>query len=312
MERCRRHGERFAVHLLDLDRFKEVNDSLGHVVGDALLKEVARRLKTSVHDTNVVGRLGGDEFAVLQKVGEPGTSEAIALAGTLLAVIGKPYEIEGHQLTVETSIGIALTPDHGLAAEQLLKKADLALYRAKSDGRNGHCLFEPQMEREAYARHELVADLRNATARGEFELYYQPFVAIVDKATIGMEALVRWRHPQRGMVPPGDFIPLAEETGLIKPLGEWILRAACAAAAQWPSDIRIAVNLSAAQFRKCNLTHMVADALTWSGLAADRLELEVTESVFLEHNEENLGMLHELKSLGVSIVLDDFGTGYSS
>lgn len=312
MERCRRHGERFAVHLLDLDRFKEVNDSLGHVVGDALLKEVARRLKTSVHDTNVVGRLGGDEFAVLQKVGEPGTSEAVALAGTLLAVIGKPYEIEGHQLTVETSIGIALAPDHGLAAEQLLKKADLALYRAKSDGRNGHCLFELQMEREAYARHELVADLRNAISRAEFELHYQPFLGIAARETIGMEALVRWRHPQRGMVTPGDFIPLAEDTGLIKPLGEWILRAACAEAAGWPSNMRIAVNLSAVQFRKGNLAQVIADALSESGLTADRLELEVTESVFLEHNEENLAMLHKLKDLGISIVLDDFGTGYSS
>jgi len=205
-----------------------------------------------------------------------------------------------------------LAPDHGLAAEQLLKKADLALYRAKSDGRNGHCLFEPQMEREAYARHELVAALRNAISRAEFELHYQPFLGIAARETIGMEALVRWRHPQRGMVAPGDFIPLAEDTGLIKPLGEWILRAACAEAAGWPSNMRIAVNLSAVQFRKGNLAQVIADALSESGLTADRLELEVTESVFLEHNEENLAMLHKLKDLGISIVLDDFGTGYSS
>jgi diguanylate cyclase (GGDEF)-like protein len=312
MERCRRHGDRFAVHLLDLDRFKEVNDSLGHVVGDALLKEVARRLRTAVSDTDVVARLGGDEFAVLQQLGKDEKADAIALADKILSVIVRPVDIECHQLTIETSIGIALAPDHGLVAEELLKKADLALYRAKSDGRNGHCLFEPQMERDAYSRHELVADLRNSIARGEFELHYQPFVGIMDKKMVGMEALVRWRHPQRDLVPPNDFIALAEDTGLIKPLGEWILRTACAEAAHWPSDIRVAVNLSAVQFRKCNLSQIIADALRESGLCAERLELEVTESVFLEHNEENLAMLHELKDLGISIVLDDFGTGYSS
>jgi diguanylate cyclase (GGDEF)-like protein len=312
MEQSRRHGDRFAVHLLDLDRFKEVNDSLGHVVGDALLKEVAQRLKSSVRDTDVVARLGGDEFAVLQQLGKDEKADALALADELLAVIIKPIEIECHQLTVETSIGIALAPDHGLVAEQLLKKADLALYKAKSDGRNGYCLFEPQMERDALSRHELVADLRNSMARGEFELHYQPFAGIMDKKTVGMEALVRWRHPQRGLVPPNDFIPLAEDTGLIKPLGEWILRTACAEAARWPSDIRVAVNLSALQFRKGNLSQVIADALRESRLPAERLELEVTESVFLEHNEENLAMLHELKNLGISIVLDDFGTGYSS
>jgi diguanylate cyclase (GGDEF)-like protein len=312
MEQCRKHGDRFAVHLLDLDRFKEVNDSLGHVVGDALLKEVARRLKSSVRDTDVVARLGGDEFAVLQQLGKDEKADALALADELLAVIIKPVEIESHQLTVETSIGVALAPDHGQLAEQLLKKADLALYRAKSDGRNGYCLFEPQMERDALSRHELVADLRNSMVRGEFELHYQPFAGIIDKKTVGMEALVRWRHPQRGLVPPNDFIPLAEDTGLIKPLGEWILRTACAEAAHWPSDIRIAVNLSALQFRKGNLSQVIADALRESELPAERLELEVTESVFLEHNEENLAVLHELKELGISIVLDDFGTGYSS
>jgi diguanylate cyclase (GGDEF)-like protein len=312
MEQCRRHGDRFAVHLLDLDRFKEVNDSLGHVVGDALLKELARRLKASVRDADVVARLGGDEFAVLQQLGKDEKADALALADELLAVIIKPVEIESHQLTVATSVGIALAPDHGLVAEQLLKKADLALYRAKSDGRNGYCLFEPQMERDAYSRHELVADLRNSMARGEFELHYQPFVGIMDKKTIGMEALVRWRHPQRGLVPPNDFIPLAEDTGLIKPLGEWILRNACAEAARWPADIRVAVNLSALQFRKGNLSQVIADVLRESELPAERLELEVTESVLLEHNEENLAMLHELKELGISIVLDDFGTGYSS
>jgi diguanylate cyclase (GGDEF)-like protein len=309
---CRRSGQRFAVHLLDLDRFKEVNDSLGHAVGDSLLKEVARRLLACVGSDELVARLGGDEFTILQHVGDAGAGDAKLLAEKILRVVEQPFDVEGHHLTIETSVGVALAPDHGLDADELLKKADLALYRAKADGRNGWRLFESDMEQNARSRLALAMDLRKAIARQEFELHYQPVVSTADESIVGAEALIRWRHPGRGIVSPGDFIPLAEDTGLVIPLGEWVLRRACADAAGWPSHLKVAVNLSPVQFRAGNLVELVKSALSASGLPAGRLEIEVTESVLLRHNAENLRVLHELQALGVAIVLDDFGTGYSS
>jgi len=303
-------GGRFAVHLLDLDRFKEVNDSLGHAVGDTLLFEVASRLRAGVGPDDVVARLGGDEFVVLQPCA--GADEAAALAQQLLKVISGPFKIDAHHLTVETSIGVVLAPEHGLRAVDLMKKADLALYSAKSDGRNGWRLFKPEMEHEANSRLTLAMDLRTSIAQDELELHYQPVVTAADANVVGAEALVRWRSRERGMVLPGSFIALAEDTGLIIPLGEWVLTRACQDAARWPSDINVAVNLSPVQIRGGNLVDFIKRTLSDAGLPARRLELEVTESVLLQHDEQSLRVLHELKDLGVAIVLDDFGTGYSS
>jgi diguanylate cyclase (GGDEF)-like protein len=311
-KQARQHGKRFAVHLLDLDRFKEVNDSLGHAAGDALLFEIASRLRGAVGPDDVVARLGGDEFTVLQAIGEAGADDAVALAKMLLQVISQPFDIDGHHLAIETSIGLALTPDHGLVANELLKRADLALYRAKSDGRNGWRVFEPDMERAAHAQLALAMNLRNSVAREEFELHYQPFVEMTTETVIGAEALVRWRDGKGGLTAPNHFIPLAEDTGLIIPLGEWVLRRACRDAAGWPSHIRLAVNLSPVQIRGSDIVEMVKRTLAQSGFPAARLELEVTESVLLQHNEHSLKALHQLRELGIAIVLDDFGTGYSS
>jgi diguanylate cyclase (GGDEF)-like protein len=305
-------GARFAVHLLDLDRFKEVNDTLGHVFGDSLLKAVAERIRARVSNDDLVARLGGDEFAILQPLTDGDEAQVGELADMLLKSVREPFGLGDHTVTVETSIGIALAPDHGQQADQLLKTADLALYKAKSEGRNTYRVFKPEMELQARARHALEIDLRNAIARNEFELHYQPIMSTVSKQICGVEALVRWRHPRRGLVAPDAFIPLAEETGLIVPLGEWVLRTACHDAVNWPEHIKLAVNLSSVQFRQGNLLGMVTSALQDSGLPASRLELEVTESVLLQNNEENLALLHQFRGLGISIALDDFGTGYSS
>jgi diguanylate cyclase (GGDEF)-like protein len=308
---ARQGGRRFAVHLLDLDRFKEVNDSLGHAAGDALLFEIASRLRAGVGADDVVARLGGDEFTVLQFIGD-GAGDATTLAKKLLQIISEPFDIEGHHLAIETSIGLALAPDHGLVANELLKRADLALYRCKSDGRNGWRVFESDMEQEADTRLELAMSLRNAVTREEFELHYQPVVSIATEEVVGVEALVRWRDGEGGLIPPGQFIPLAEDTGLIIPLGEWALRRACRDAVSWPAHVRLAVNLSPVQIRSGDFVDVVKRTLAQSGFPADRLELEVTESVLLQHNEQSLRVLHQLRELGVAIVLDDFGTGYSS
>ncbi|HVY57222.1 MAG TPA: EAL domain-containing protein [Xanthobacteraceae bacterium] len=308
----RRTGRGFSVFVLDLDEFKTVNDSLGHPIGDALLKAVADRLRAATREVDTVARLGGDEFAILQPAEENQREAAITLASRLLDAIGTPFEIAGHQVVVGTSIGIALAPHDGNAADQLLKNADLALYRVKAEGRNGFRLFELAMESEALLRHALGVDLRNAISRGDFELHYQPVFDAGTREARGAEALVRWRHPERGLISPDRFIPLAEETGLIVPLGEWVLRRACQDASTWPFAVRIAVNLSPTQFQRGNLVETVTRALVDSSLCPERLELEITESVLLQKNADNLAMLHELKSLGVSIVLDDFGTGYSS
>ena len=309
-ERYQRRGVGFALHLLDLDRFKEVNDTLGHALGDSLLVEVAGRLRACVRPGDVVARLGGDEFTVLQTA--VGEEEAIPMAERLLQVIAQPFDLDGHRLTIETSAGIVLAPDHGLETNELLKKADLALYGAKADGRNSWRLFEPEMEREARARLTLAMDLRNAVAREQFELYYQSVVSVATGAVVGAEALIRWRDARRGLVDPASFVALAEETGLIIPLGEWILRRACTDAAGWPAQLSVAVNLSPVQIRHGNLVEFVKGVLAETGLAPERLELEVTESVLLQRNEENLSVLYELQQLGISIALDDFGIGYSS
>jgi diguanylate cyclase (GGDEF)-like protein len=300
------------VFIFDLDLFKAVNDSLGHPIGDLLLKSVAGRLGELVSEPDTVGRLGGDEFAVLQVVKSNARAEAAALAHRLIETISASYDIEGHPVVIGISMGVAVAPEDGTESSALLKHADLALYRAKSDGRNCFRFYESHMDAAVQLRRALEIDLRNALARREFELHYQAVMSAATREPCGAEALVRWRHPRRGLIGPDQFIPLAEEIGLIDALGEWILGEACAEAAAWPASIRIAVNLSAAQFRRGDLIDVVTGALARSSLAAERLELEITESVLLQKSESNLATLHAIKSLGVSIVLDDFGTGYSS
>ena len=307
-----RRGEGFAVLCLDLDRFKNVNDTLGHPIGDALLKAVAGRLRHCVGDGDMVARLGGDEFAIVQ-AGIERPEDSSALATRILERVSEPYEIEGNHVVVGTSIGIALAPSDGTDPDQLLKNADMALYLAKADGRGTHRFFEPEMDARLQARRALELDLRRALTQGEFELHYQAVVDLDTRAVTGFEALLRWVHPRRGIILPGEFIPLAEETGLIGTLGEWVLRTACAEAAGWPDDIKLAVNLSPAQFKKKrNLVQVVISALASAGLPARRLELEITESVLLQDDEITLSMLHQLRGLGLRISMDDFGTGYSS
>jgi predicted signal transduction protein with EAL and GGDEF domain len=338
------HGEPFSIFMLDLDHFKFVNDSLGHAAGDLLLKAAGERLQTAIRDFDVVARFGGDEFAIihaaargapslpspakrvedareradagggLRRVGarDHRRDGSIVLANRILDAFKAPFEIEGHKMYVGTSIGIALAPDDGADSEDLLKKADLALYETKARGRNGFTFFDPRMTAAVAERHEIEADMRLGLARGEFELHYQPVVDVRTRSVSGVEALVRWRHPEHGLMPPARFIPLAESTGLIIPLGEWVLHQACRDAMAWPSHVTVAVNLSAVQFRKCNLLDAILGALSDSGLPPQRLEIEVTETVLLEKDTDHIALLHRLKEIGVSVALDDFGTGYSS
>jgi diguanylate cyclase (GGDEF)-like protein len=304
-------GDQLAVLCLDLDHFKDINDSLGHPIGDALLKEVGRRLKATVGESDTVARLGGDEFAVVQ-IGRSEETAARSLAGRLVEVISAPYEIDDHQIIIGVSIGISLSPQDGSNPDELLKNADLALYRAKADGRGTYRFFETGMDARAQARRLLEMDLRAALQRDEFEAYYQPIRDVVSGRVVAFEALLRWNHPQRGLIAPMNFIPLAEETGLIIQLGEFVLRSACTDAATWPDDVDVAVNLSPVQFKNPNLIASVTEALVASGLDARRLELEITESVLLQNSEATLATLHDLRAMGVRISLDDFGTGYSS
>jgi diguanylate cyclase (GGDEF)-like protein/PAS domain S-box-containing protein len=299
-----------AVLCLDLDRFKEVNDSHGHAAGDLLLQETAHRLLACVRETDTVARLGGDEFIVVQR-GLKTASDAQALGQRLLRSFADPVPLDGCKALVGLSIGIALAPADGTSAEQLLRNADIALYRAKEEGRGTYRFFEPAMDARLQARRALEHDLRQALARDELELHYQPKIATADGRLLGAEALVRWRHPERGLTLPGAFIPIAEETGLIVPIGAWVLRTACAQAARWPEG-SIAVNLSPVQFRHGDLVELVAAALRASGLEPHRLELEITESVLLQDVPDMLALLHGLKALGVQLAMDDFGTGYSS
>ncbi len=306
-----RKGEKFTILCLDLDRFKSVNDSLGHSIGDKLLGAVAKRLAGCVDEQDFVARLGGDEFAVIQSnVVRP--EESGALAGRIIERVGAPYEIEGQQLNVGVSIGIAIAPTDGKDADQLLKNADLAMYRAKADGRGSYCFFEAEMDARIQARRALETELRNALNEGQLQLFYQPVVDAASGKVQCFEALLRWFHPRLGAVPPSEFVPLAEESGLIGPLGQWVLRSACAEAAKWPAQFRIAVNLSPIQFKNTNLVNVIVGALAASGLPASRLELEITESLLLDADPKNIAVLHEMRALGVRIVMDDFGTGFSS
>jgi len=310
LKRARR-GQMLGAMCLDLDHFKNVNDTLGHLLGDKLLCAVAARLKDVVRETDTIARLGGDEFAVLQ-VGLDRPEAASSFAQRIITAINQPYNIEGHQVVVSTSIGIAIAPNDGSTTEQLLRNADMALYRAKSDGRSVFRYFEPEMDQQLQARRSLEIDLRNAVQNGEFQLVYQPQVDAITEEITGCEALLRWHSPSRGTVSPAEFVPLAEEIGLIVPIGDWVLRQACCEAVTWPKPVRVAVNLSPAQFKSRSVMQSVINALAVSGLAANRLELEITESVLLHDNEATLATLHQLRAFGIKISMDDFGTGYSS
>ncbi len=300
-----------AVLCLDLDRFKEVNDTLGHPVGDLLLRAAAERLASAVRATGTVARLGGDEFAVLQP-GLAGPAEAEELAACIVALLRQPFNLDGREVVAGASIGIALAPRDGADFDTLLRNADLALYQAKADGRDRWRMFTPALDARRLARRTLAGDLRRALADGEgLDLAFQPLMDLRTGRPCGFEALARWHHPAHGQVSPAAFIPIAEETGLILPLGEWALRRACAAAAGWPNGLRVAVNLSAVQFRGQDLVSCVAGALDAAGLPAARLELEVTESALLAADGVR-DVLRQLRALGVSIAMDDFGTGYSS
>jgi diguanylate cyclase (GGDEF)-like protein len=303
-------GEQLAVLYIDIDEFKSVNDSFGHQVGDELLMALASRLRGCVRASDVVARLGGDEFAILLSSIER-SADPTELVARIYQAIRQPVECLGHLLTTDASIGIALAPQHGTDLDELLRNADLAMYAAKADGRRTYRFFEPAMDARVKALHTLEQDLRRAIADGGFELHYQPLVNLADNKVTGCEALLRWRHPSRGMISPAEFIPVAEETGLINQLGEWVLTTACTAAASWPDDVKVAVNVSPIQFRGQAFALKVVAALAASGLPAHRLELEITEAVLIR-DDEALAMLHQLRALGVRIALDDFGTGYSS
>jgi diguanylate cyclase (GGDEF)-like protein len=306
-----RRGESCAVLYLDLDHFKVVNDTLGHPVGDLLLREVTLRLQTQIRETDTVARLGGDEFAIVQSsVNQP--EDATALALRLIDVLGTPYELGGQQVLIGTSIGITLVPTDGDDPDQILKNADMALDRAKADGRARYRFFTPDMDARVQARRTLEIDLRKALVAGEFELFYQPLVNLKTGSVTGFEALMRWFHPRRGMVAPADFIPVAEEIGLLVPLGKWALRRACRDAVGWPGEMKVAVNVSVTQFASPTLVEDVAGALASSGLEPCRLELEITETVMLDETDTTMVILHRLRDLGVGIAMDDFGTGYSS
>lgn len=306
-----RPGEGLAVHWIDLDHFKDVNDDFGHPVGDALLKGIGARLHETVRRPDFVGRLGGDEFAIVQSA-VTCKEQAIAFADRMLRTLSAPHQLMGHAVSAAASIGIALAPEQGRTADELMKNADIALYHAKSKGRGTYVLFDPDYSYEKQSRRRLEADLRVALQEQQLELYYQPIRDVKTKEVKWCEALMRWHHPQLGLVPPGDFIPLAEETGLIVAMGEWALRQACTDALTWPDHVGVTVNLSASQFCGGDLYRAVEAALDLSGLAPERLELEITESVLLRDDAGTLATLHRLRNKGVRIALDDFGTAFAS
>jgi diguanylate cyclase (GGDEF)-like protein len=306
-----RGAEGLSILFIDLDGFKNINDTLGHSIGDALLKCVALRLEESLREADRVARLGGDEFAVIQMaIDQP--EEAASLASRLIEVITRPYLIDGHRLVIGASIGIAVLSSDSSHCQDLIKSADLAMYRAKADGGGTYRFFDPDMDERAQTRRAMEFSLRNALIECDFEIYYQPLVDLATGRVTCLEALLRWRHPERGFVSPAEFIPLAEEIGMIVPIGEWVLRGACKEALNWPGDVKVAVNLSPAQFKYGGLVLAVKNALATTGLPAARLELEITESVLLEKTDANLATLNEIRDLGVAISMDDFGTGYSS
>jgi diguanylate cyclase (GGDEF)-like protein len=300
-----------AVHHLDLDQFKSVNDTFGHPCGDKLLRIVAERLRCLVAEADTIARMGGDEFVIVQAaIADP--ADATSLAQRVIDALSEPYDIDGQQAVIGVSIGISVGPGDGSNTDKLLRNADLALYRAKSDGRGTFRFFEPAMDLQMQTRRVMEQDLRKALPGGEFELHYQPVVNLASKDISGFEALIRWNHPTKGLVSPAAFIPLAEEIGFIVPMGEWVIRQACATAAQWPDHLHVAVNISAIQFRSPGLMQVIVGALAASGLAPTRLEIEITESVLLHNKEATLAVLHQLRALGIRIAMDDFGTGYSS
>jgi diguanylate cyclase (GGDEF)-like protein len=304
--------ERIAVLYLDVDRFKAVNDDFGHAAGDDLLKALAARLRACVDDRATVARIGGDEFAIVRTGVSAGGSEAAALAVRVGEAVRLPFQLQGRDVSVETSIGISVAPDDAADSGELIKNAELALQRAKAEGRGLVRFFEPEMDERMKARRALEAALRIALATGEFVLFYQPVVNLADGRITGCEALIRWNHPERGEVSPAEFIPVAEEMGLIVPLGEWVLRQACSDARNWPDDVRIAVNLSPIQLLNPRLLPVVLNALASAGIAASRLEIEITETALMQNTETTLSALHRLHNLGIRISMDDFGTGYSS
>jgi len=306
-----KRGECLAVLCLDLDQFKSVNDALGHHIGDELLKLVGERLRGCTRELDVVARMGGDEFAIIMTQMEQ-AADAATLSKRIRDSVIKPYQIEGHQIVTDISIGISVAPMDAVESAELLRNADMALYDAKADGRGTFRFFEPEMNTRMKVRRELEMDLRKALATEQFELHYQPLVVLKTNEVNGFEALLRWKHPTRGLISPADFIPIAEETGLIVPLGEWVLKAACNEAVDWPEHIKVAVNLSPAQLNSRNLVSMVTSALSESGMPPHKLQLEITETVLLQNTFTTLATLHELRKMGVQIALDDFGTGYSS
>ena len=303
--------EMVAIHHLDLDQFKAVNDTFGHPVGDKLLKIVADRLRGLVRENDTIARMGGDEFVIVQApITDP--AEATALAERIIELMGEPFDIDGHQAVIGASVGIAVGPGDGLRPDRLLRNADLALYRAKGDGRGTFRFFEPAMDLQMQTRRVMEQDMRRALPAGEFELYYQPVLNLSSNEISGFEALIRWNHPKQGLVSPATFIPLAEEIGFIVPIGEWVIRQACATAAKWPEHLHVAINISAVQFRSPGLMQVIIGALAASGLNPARLEIEITETVLLHNRDTTLAILHQLRALGVRIAMDDFGTGYSS
>jgi diguanylate cyclase (GGDEF)-like protein len=304
-------GTEFSVLCLDLDNFKQINDTMGHPVGDGLLVAVADRLTACAREGDTVARLGGDEFAIIQ-LGVRQPDDAEVLAARIVAAFLQPFEVGGHQVISGVSIGITVAPGDSASYETLMRDADIALYLAKTEGGGTARFFEPEMDSRIHVRRLLELDLQGAIIRHEFELYYQPIVSLITNKISGFEALLRWHHPVRGLVSPMDFIPVAEETGMIVAIGEWVLHTACFEAENWPDDITVAVNLSPVQFKKGDLVGTVQAALAASGLRPDRLELEITESVFLRDTVGTLTALHQLRAMGIGVALDDFGTGYSS
>jgi diguanylate cyclase (GGDEF)-like protein len=306
-----KRGEQLAMICLDLDHFKSVNDTLGHPIGDELLKRVADRLRGCTREPDTVVRLGGDEFAIIMTdLQEP--ANAATLCRRIQESVSKPYQIDGHQIVSNISMGISMAPADGTDPDILLKNADMALYGAKNDGRGTYRFFESEMDAKMKARRELEMDLRKALANKEFELYYQPLVTLEGAEITALEALLRWNHPTRGMISPADFIPIAEETGLIIPIGEWVLMTACKELANWPDPIKVAINVSPAQLKHRHFLKSVTSALEASNAAPNRVQLEITETVLMQNTFSTLQSLHALRKIGVQIALDDFGTGYSS
>ena len=310
LSRAQRTGRTMALLCLDLDRFKAVNDSHGHLAGDQLLIEVAARLRKCVRKGDSIARLGGDEFAVIQDVLQ--ADDARHLAGRIVEAMAAPFVINGTTVDIGVSVGVTLAPEDGLDANNLLSRADMAMYRVKSGGRNGWCFYQSEMDEQLHSKLALEIDLKTAVRNGEFELHFQPLLDLDSGEVVSFEALLRWRHPHRGLVSPAEFIPLAEESGLIAPIGEWVLKTACNTAQAWPKPWRVAVNISPVQFRHKSLVKLVAKALSSSGLDPARLELEITESVILTNETHNLAILNDIRAMGVKVAMDDFGTGYSS